>query len=165
MYNHELEAWQKIWPERPEALYLYNQGNECAGITGGWEYKKKTPFGNRVNHGFETKKEIDFSKYQTMNIVISGSKTGGNEIYFYANISGKNFGLIGNTEAVPNPKTTKEIPLTDIDRGLLFAYLDSNAFSHYNPSFSGEKQRDGMKLFSSYNGATTTIYIHEIYLT
>ena len=36
MYNHELEAWQKIWPERPETLYLYNQGDECTDITGGW---------------------------------------------------------------------------------------------------------------------------------
>ena len=25
-YNHTLEAWQKVWPERPEKLYLYKDG-------------------------------------------------------------------------------------------------------------------------------------------
>lgn len=36
MYNHAMEAWKKVWPTRPKALYLYNQGDECTDITGGW---------------------------------------------------------------------------------------------------------------------------------
>lgn len=36
VYNHALEAWQKVWPEHPKVLYLYKDGDECTDITGGW---------------------------------------------------------------------------------------------------------------------------------
>lgn len=34
VHDNALEAWRKVWPAR---LYLYHEGGECAGITGGWD--------------------------------------------------------------------------------------------------------------------------------
>ena len=36
LWDNELEAWREVWPSRPEVLHLYNQGDECTDITGGW---------------------------------------------------------------------------------------------------------------------------------
>lgn len=29
--------WKKVWPDRPETLYLYKDGDECIDVTGGWQ--------------------------------------------------------------------------------------------------------------------------------
>ncbi len=30
-------VWKEVWPVKPENPYLYNRGDECTAVTGGWD--------------------------------------------------------------------------------------------------------------------------------
>ena len=93
VYNPALEAWQKVWPERPEKLYLYRDGDECTDVTGGWyPWAESDVTINMESDHIQivkvgTKWQLaqlccrnpaDLAKYHTMHIVLSGSAKNGN---------------------------------------------------------------------------------------
>ncbi len=161
-HNSELDAWEKVWPRK---LYLYNQGDECADITGGWEYKQKIPFANAMRHGFETANQIPFCGHSAINVVYSASRATGQHISFYVNMGERGFMVFGGNDSTQGQGLTIQLPCTDIDAGYLFVCLASNAFPGYGAVFAGEKQGEHLKIYTSYAGDVVTLYIHEIYLT
>ena len=49
VHDNTLEAWKKVWPEYPEVLHLYGDGDECTYYTGGWN-----PYPYRFDPSAET---------------------------------------------------------------------------------------------------------------
>lgn len=52
------ETWKQVWPKR---LYLYNEGDECIDITGGWVNTSSS------NKSYATKKSNSLSVYSNAN--------------------------------------------------------------------------------------------------
>ena len=77
-WNESAQAWEEKWSAQ-KILYLYDQGNQCADITGGWsngwsyggggttsllanEFRVNADYGQNAK-GLETNKAIDVSEY------------------------------------------------------------------------------------------------------
>ena len=78
VWNESAQAWEERWSAQ-KILYLYDQGNQCADITGGWsngwsyggggttslldnEFRVSADYGQNAK-GLETNKAIDVSEY------------------------------------------------------------------------------------------------------
>lgn len=78
VWNESAQAWEERWGAQ-KILYLYDQGNQCADITGGWssgwsyggggttsllanEFRVSANYGQNAK-GLETNKAIDVSEY------------------------------------------------------------------------------------------------------
>ena len=105
IYNKNTGLWEEKWNACPiNGIYLYNKGNECTDVTGGWTINGVHPgagyvcsnksqylYKNSDNmqiymHGSwvdaqasttYTKKAIDLTDYSTLKVMAFGSKAGG----------------------------------------------------------------------------------------
>ena len=104
VWNESAQAWEERWNAQ-KILYLYDQGNQCADITGGWsngwsyggggttslltnEFRVSADYGQNAK-GLETNKAIDVSKYtkliaEVTPLYCSNGTTDPNGLWMYA---------------------------------------------------------------------------------
>ena len=87
VWNESAQAWEERWSAIKSTLYLYNEGDECTNVTGGWEATVSGRTGGIVtksgesikitsNSGYNemmivTQKTVDLSKYTKIGFVLS----------------------------------------------------------------------------------------------
>ena len=57
VWNAQAQAWEERWTAIKSQLYLYNEGDECTDVTGGWQ-----PYAYRM-YDWGTAKVPSVSKY------------------------------------------------------------------------------------------------------
>lgn len=92
-WNEEAQAWEEKWGVSSNILYLYNQGDECEEVTGGWaggDYNNMVSYvpnkaqlqdnqiyfannGLGTNYGVwaQTKTKVDLTDYSMINVNIT----------------------------------------------------------------------------------------------
>lgn len=155
---HDGGVWREVWPEHRQEIHylmLYDRGNECVDVTGGWEYVQEAGIHNAAYIGggiWRTKKKIDFSGY---------SKGMANRwTRFISGSSNRNYTLIFSVDSYKeseNQLSYKGLVKFDTKSPASLApYIKVYSNTYYPTVNRGEKRDDCLYIYHKYSGYSET---------
>ncbi len=164
---HDGEVWREVWPEHKQEIHylmLYDRGDECVDVTGGWEYVQEAGMHNAAYIGdgtWRTKREIDFSAYP--------KGMANRQARFISGSSPRNYTWIFSHDSYREPVNQlsyKGLVSFDTKSPSGFApyiYVYSNTY--YPTTNRGEKRSDCLYIYHKYSGySETEEYVYSLWV-